>query len=171
MRKEKQLLLDEIKGQVEGSPSFILASYEKLSANVANDFRSVLEKAGSDFEVIRKRILMKAFEEMGIDVDMQALQGHIGVVLTKEDPLETAKVIYKFSKDNDNIFHVMGGSFDGKMYYADDVEKLSKLPSRDQMRSQLLGLLVAPMSQTLATMDALLAGVIYCLDNKVKEES
>ena len=53
---------------------------------------------------------------------------------------------------------------------ASDVERLSKLPSKDEMRAQFLSVLEAPMSQTLAVMEALLTSVPYCLDNKCKQE-
>ena len=50
-----------------------------------------------------------------------------------------------------------------------DVESLSKLPGKDEMRAQLLAYLEAPMAQTLAVMDALLTSVVYCLENKSKQ--
>ncbi len=65
---------------------------------------------------------------------------------------------------------VVGGRFEGKMYTGADVEKLSNLPSKDEMRAQFLSVLEAPMSQTLAVMEALLTSVVYCLDNKSKQE-
>ena len=74
MRKEKQLLLDEIKEKIDASPSFILMNYEKMSANVANDFRAVLDKAKGEFEVISKRILLKAFETASIGVNGTMLE-------------------------------------------------------------------------------------------------
>jgi large subunit ribosomal protein L10 len=54
------------------------------------------------------------------------------------------------------------------MYNAADVEIMSQLPSKDVMRAQFLGLLEAPMAQTLAVMEALISSVVYCLDNKIE---
>ncbi len=166
MRKEKQLLLDEIKDKLDSTESFILMNYEKISANAANEFRTCLFNVGGDWEVVRKRVLMKALKERGLEVDEKTLEGHIGLVLAKDSPVEAAKSIFQYSKEHGVTINVLGGFIDGKMYAAKDVETLSKLPGKDEMRAQLLGLLEAPLSGTLATMEALLTSVCHCLQNK-----
>jgi large subunit ribosomal protein L10 len=171
MRKEKQLLLEEIKSQIGQYSSFVIMSYLNLSANKANEFRREIAKVGGNVEVMRKRVLLKAAQAAGVQLDLEALPGHIGLVYTGQDPIETAKRVFKFSEDNEKTIEVIGGRFEGKIYRADDVEKLSKLPGRDEMRAQFLSVLEAPMAQTLAVMDALLASVIHCLNNKCKQES
>lgn len=170
MRHEKQLLLDEIKNKIADSKSFILTRYIKMKANSAWDFRGNIVKVGGDYEVVRKRILIKAAAEAGIHLDINNLEGHIGVVFPGSDPIEATKVVFQYGQGNDKSIEVIGAHLDGRLYLAKDVERLSKLPGKNEMRSQLLGLFEAPMSQTLAVMEALLTSVIYCLDNKGKEE-
>jgi large subunit ribosomal protein L10 len=170
MRKEKQLLLEEVKDQIDQDGSFIVMRYSKLSANKMGEFRREIGKLGGNVEVMRKRILVRASQAAGIELKSVDLGGHIGLVYGGNDPLETTKFVYKFSQQNDKSIEVVGGRFDGQLYQAADVEKLSQLPSRDEMRAQFLGLLEAPMAQTLAVMEAIMSSVIYCLDNKVKLE-
>lgn len=169
MRKEKQLLLDEVKGQIEGFGSFVIMSYLGLDANVANDLRRAVAQTGGSVEVMRKRVLIKAAEAAGATLDLSTLPGHIGLVFAGKDPIETAKVVFKFSQDTNKAIEVVGGRFDGQTYNAAQVEQLSQLPGKEEMRAQLLAVLEAPMSQTLAVMEALLTSVVYCLDNKSKE--
>jgi large subunit ribosomal protein L10 len=171
MRQDKQLLLDEIKDQIVGSDSFVVMRYLKLSANKANQLRKEVGKLGGNIGVMRKRVLIKAAEAAGISLDVKALPGHIGLVYAKNDPLELTKLVVKFGEDNDKSVEVVGGRIDGQLYNAADVNALSKLPGKDEMRAQLLSVFEAPMAQTLAVMDALLSSVVYCLDNKVKAES
>ncbi len=166
MRKEKQLLLDEIKEKIDEFSSFIVMNYEKLSANNAHHFRSQLISAGGEWEVVRKKLLLKALKEADIAIDESTLEGHIALVLAKESVVESAKLVFQFSKDHADIFSVLGGYIEGKMYSGDEVKTLSNLPGKDQMRSELLGLLQAPLSQTLSTMEALLTSVCHCLQNK-----
>lgn len=171
MRKDKQLLLDEIKGQISHfNGSFVVMRYLGLSANTANEFRREVAKTGGNVEVARKRVLLKAAEAAGVMLDLKALPGHIGLVFSGKDPIETAKVVFKYSQDTNKAIEVIGARIDKKLYTADDVEMLSKLPGKDEMRAQLLGTFEAPMSQTLAVMEALLTSVAYCLDNKAKQE-
>lgn len=170
MRAEKQLLKQEIIDKLKSSPSFVIMQYASLSANVANDFRREMGKVGGDVEVARKRILLKAAEDAGVPLDSSALVGHVGIVFLGQDPIEATKLVFKFSQDREKVIQVIGGCFDGRLYSGTDVERLSKLPSKNEMRAQFLSVLEAPLSQTLAVMEALLASVPYCLDNKSKQE-
>jgi len=170
MRKEKQLLLDEMKGQIDRANSFVIMQYAGLSANKANDFRNQIAKVGGNVEVVRKRVLIKAAKEQGIELDLDLLPGHVGLVFGGNDPLETAKCVFKFGQDEKTI-QVIGGRFEGQLYNAADMEMLSKLPSKDEMRAQFLATLEAPMSHTLSVMDAIMCSVIHCLKNKCEKES
>lgn len=170
MRQEKQLLLDEIKGQLEQKPTFVLLSYSSMASNVANAFRSEIAKSGGSVEIVRKRVLIKAAEATGITIEKEMLEGHIGVVFVGNDAIETTKSVFTFSKDNGDVLKVVGGRYDGKLCSAAQVEILSKLPSKDVMRAQFLGLLEAPMAQTLAVIEALLTSVPYCLENKAGQQ-
>ena len=170
MRSEKQFLLDELLEKVETSPSFIITSYNALKVNKSNELRAQLDKVSGELEIARKRVLIKAFEKAGINFDGSLLKGHIGIVLVKEDAVETTKAIFDYAEENKDIIEVIGGRVDGTLYNAADMEKLSKLPGMDQMRAQFLGLLEAPMSQTVSTMHALLTSIMYCLENKAEKE-
>jgi len=170
MRREKQLLLDEIKDKIVESKAFILTRYINMKANSAWNFRGSIAKTGGDFEVVRKRVLVKAAQEAGITLDINNLEGHIGVVFPGSDAIETTKAVFQYGQGKEKSIEVLGAHLDGRLYLANDVETLSKLPGKNEMRAQLLGLFEAPMAQTLAVMEALLTSVIYCLDNKGKEQ-
>jgi large subunit ribosomal protein L10 len=171
MKQEKQLLLDEIQGHIQKSPSYLIAQYAKLPANKANEFRRQMAKIGVDFEVVRKRVLIKAATVAGIELSVDHLPGHIGLLLPKNDPIEATKAVLQYSDSNDSCFTLLGGKVEGLHVSKDDMKRLSQLPSKPEMRAQFLGLLEAPLAQTLAVMDALLSSVVYCLDNKSKEAS
>lgn len=169
MRQEKQLLLNEIHDKIRSSNAFIVARYQKMTASTITEFRKLVAKTGGDFEVVRKRVFIKAAEECGLSLSKEDYEGHIGIVFAKDDPVQVTKTVYDFLKEND-VLEVLGGQFDGKMIPAGDIEKLSKLPNLAEMRAQFLGLLEAPMAQTLGVMDALLTSVIHCLENKRQKE-
>ena len=171
MRPEKQLLLDEIKQKMDGSKAFVLTSYKQLNPNVSSKFRQTLGKSKGSFEVVRKRILLKAAQAAGVTLDASLLEGHIGVVFAEDDAVETTKAFFQFTEENADLFQVLGGQFEGQLCSPKDVEKISKLPSQAEMRSQFLATLEAPLSQTLAVMEALLTSVVHCLDNKSQQGS
>lgn len=170
MREEKKLLKNEIKSKIERFNSFVIIQYTGLNANVANDFRREIGKIGGDVEMTSKRVLMKAAEDAGLKLELSELPGHIGLVFFGKDPIESTKALIQFSKDREKVIQVRGGRFDGQLYSGSDVERLSTLPGKDEMRAQLLSVFEAPLSQTLAVFEAILTSVPYCLDNKCKQD-
>lgn len=169
MKQEKQYLLDEVVEPISKQGSFVILSYSRVKANAMNGFRREIASLGGDIKMMRKTILMKAFSTSGIEMTADQLPGHIGIVFSGTDAIETLKRSFAFSARTDKGAKIIGGHIDGKLYNANDVQVLSTLPGKDEMRAQLLATLVAPMSQGLAVIDAVLSSVIYCLDNKSKE--
>jgi large subunit ribosomal protein L10 len=159
MRKEKQLLLDEIQEKVERSQAMIIASYKALPPNNAWELREQLAKAGgSVLEVVRKRVFLKAAEKAGVKLNEELLKGHVGVVFVPQsDALAAAKVVFKYSEENGDALEVVGGQIDGAFVAGPEVALLAKLPSLNELRSQILALFVSPMSQTLAVVEAAIA--------------
>ncbi|HSW72410.1 MAG TPA: 50S ribosomal protein L10 [Chlamydiales bacterium] len=171
MRKEKQFLLDEIQENIEGAKALLIAKYGNIEPNMSWKFRSQLANAGASFQIVKKRVLQKAAEKCGIAISSDALQGNIGVVYSEKDPLEATKLVYKFAEENEvAALEILVGHIEGKLYSAKDVKALSELPSMPEMRAQFLGLLEAPMSQTLSVIQSLLTSVMYCLENKSQTE-
>ena len=171
MRPEKQLLLDEIKDKIAGSKAIVLASYKRLEPNLTSKFRMNLAKTGGTLEVVKKRVLVKAAQAANVAFDPALLQGHIAVVFASQDPIQTTKVVYQFRQENEEVLEVIGGQFEGAICSASDVEQISKLPSKEEMRAQFLGTLEAPLSQTLAVIEALLTSVMHCLENKSEQSN
>jgi large subunit ribosomal protein L10 len=170
MRKEKTLLLDEIKDKIDASTGMIVTSYDKLEPNLSWKLREMLGNSGCLFEVVRKRVFLKAAEKSGVKLDESLLAGHIGIVfVNKSDAMVSAKAVIKFSKENANLLKVVCGQIDGKMMPGAEVEELAALPGLDEMRAIFLGLLTSPMSQVLSVMEAAIAQPLS--DSEQKSES
>ncbi len=167
MRKEKQLLLDEIKQKIDASQAMIVTRYDRFPPNLSWDFRDQLAKFGSLFEVVRKRILLKAAEQSGIKIDASLLKGHIGVVFVQQaDAMAPAKLLYQFSEANQNLLEVVYGKIEGKALSGSEVEMLSKLPSINELRAKFIGLLVSPMAQMISVLEAVAAEPLSILEQK-----
>lgn len=170
MQAEKQFLLDELQAQVKAAPAFIITAYERQPANDAYNYRQDLLKVGGQLEVVRKRVFSKAAEAAGLP-SFRDLEGHIGIVFAHGDFIETSKVVCATAKGQDKRVRVLGGWYEGRLYGAAEVQKIATLPSREEMRAQLLGVLEAPLAEFLAVAEALLSSVPHCLQNKAQAES
>jgi large subunit ribosomal protein L10 len=158
-----------MKEQIRQSGSFIVAQYQNMSGSRAYDFRRELAKIGGYFEVVRKRMLLEAARRVGIEFDPSQLPGHIGLVLGARDPLEATKIVMQFSQSNEDSVQLVAGYVEGQKTSKEDVQRLATLPGKDQMRAELLGLLCAPASGVLGVMEAVLTGVVYCVQSKASE--
>ncbi|MEL7432207.1 MAG: 50S ribosomal protein L10 [Chlamydiota bacterium] len=170
MRQEKQLLLDEIKEKIDASKAFIVTQYDSVTPNLSWEFRERLRKNDAEFEIVKKRIFQKAVQACGIEMVLEA-KGNIGVVFINEELIDGTKAFCTFNKDQGDLFTILSAKYEQEIYSPSDVQALSKLPSKEQMRAQFIGLLEAPMAQTLSTIDALLTSVVHCLENKSQESN
>ncbi|HLB52608.1 MAG TPA: 50S ribosomal protein L10 [Chlamydiales bacterium] len=155
MRKEKELLLNEIKEKIDASQSMVVASYAQLTPNLSWQLRDAVAKAGGHFEVVRKTVFAKAAEKVGIAFEMEQLKGHIGILFVNQsDVIPSTKALYQFSEANGKLVEMLFGQIDGKKTIAADLALLATLPGLDEMRANFLGLITAPMSQMLSVMEA-----------------
>lgn len=167
MRKEKPLLLDQIKQQIDDSTAMIVTSYQKLEPNTSWQFRDALAKKGSLFEVVRKRVFVKAAALAGVQIDESLLKGHVGVVFVNQpDAMAPAKALCEFSESNGKILQILCGSIDGKIVPGAEIEMLSKLPGIDEMRAIMIGLFTSPMSQMLSVLEAVMAEPVSVIEQK-----
>jgi len=169
MKQEKQLLLDEIKHQLDQSGAFLITEYKQLSAPKATKFRKELRGAKSHFEVVKKRLLLKLLEKEGIKLNLDSLPGHIGIVFAEKDILDACKKVLKFSEDNETPFNFIGAKIEGAMLSGQDTKKLALLPSLDVLRAQFVGLLVAPLAGLVTVFKAQMETVVSTLEAKVEE--
>lgn len=168
MRSEKQLLLDEIRDRIKSSKGLFLVRYQGLKADGAESIRNSLRANGGEFEVVRKRVFMKAAAAAEVEVDRKVMEGHMAIVFTGPDLVQTAKTLVDFQKESGGTLEVVAAQLEGQTYSAASVEKLSKMPGIQELRAQLLGLFAAPMSQTVGVMQAMLTSMLYCLENRAK---
>ncbi len=165
MRPEKQLLLDEIEGKIKDSKALIITKYKKLSPDLSWKLSHVANEKKCCFEVVKKRLLKKAMENANLQITDE-LPGHIGVFFIGEDPMESTKLFYNFTKEHEDLFEFISGHFEDAKYSSSELETLAKLPTLNEMRAQMLSLFIAPMTQTLSVVENVLTGVLYCLENK-----
>jgi large subunit ribosomal protein L10 len=170
MREEKQFLLDEIKEKIDNSKGFIIASYKGLTANKVRQFRDIVSEAEGEFEVVRKRVFLKALEKSGIPFKGEKMEGHVGVIFAKKDAAALTKVAVKYSDDNEKALAVLGGKIEEDVYSGEEMLAISSLPGLQDLRAAFLGTIEAPMRDMVSIFGAHLTGLLYCIEEKAKKE-
>ncbi|OGN60608.1 MAG: 50S ribosomal protein L10 [Chlamydiae bacterium RIFCSPHIGHO2_12_FULL_27_8] len=169
MRHEKTYLLDEIKEKIESSKAMLIAKYDSLAPGTVWGLRDNLRKNSSELEVVKKRVFLKALALCGYKYNIDDFDGNIAVVFIKDDAMTSTKIVFQFGEQSEKLT-VIAGEIDGESYSKDGMKMLSTLPSKDELRSQFIGLLEAPMVQTVSLLDNVISSLVTALEEKRKLE-
>ena len=171
-RTEKERVVAELAEQLRSTESLIVADYRGLTNADLVDLRAKVRGSGGRFQVVKNTLTRRAAEEAGTDPLLGLLEGPtaIAFVETDGDPVAVAKALADTAKDT-KILTLRGGILSGRTLTGDDVEELAKLPAPDVVKSQLVGAVVAPLTQLAALLAAPLRDLVGLLDARVAQLS
>jgi large subunit ribosomal protein L10 len=169
MRPEKQFLVDEINAHLDKSDYVFVADYQRATVPDIADLRSKLAAEEAEFHVIKNNILKVAARDRGFPELDDHLTGQNAIVIGGNNPSGVAKVLAKFF-DAANKIEVKVGVLSSQKLEKDDFLALSKLPSLEALRAQLLGLLSQPAQQMVFVLNAVPQSVLNVLQAKVDAE-
>jgi large subunit ribosomal protein L10 len=169
MRQEKIAILQEIVDRLKDSDSTIVLSYGGLTVAEMQELRKAILPLEGRCLVAKNTLVKKAAEELGWADITSMLTGTTAVVTAKGDASELAKIVCEFVKKHAKA-KVKGGELDKAALSAAEVDALSKLPSKDQLRAQLLATLMAPATNLVRVFVAPLTGVLYVLKAKAEKD-
>jgi large subunit ribosomal protein L10 len=144
-KTEKQSEIEVLKAKFADSEVLFLTKNLGLDAVATNDLRVASRAAGVDYRVAKNTLARIALKGTVFEILGDKMKGPTAFV-TGKDPIQTAKVIAEFAKKNPKL-EIVGGFFEGEVMDAKAVEAFSKMPTLNEIRSQLVGLLQAPASQ------------------------
>src|SRR3954452_14781187 len=169
-RSQNTDLVAELKNVFTETSVVVVTRNHGLSVAQSTDLRLKMRDAGAQFKVAKNRLALIALEDTRYKPIGDLLKGPTALA-TSGDPVAAAKVAVDFAKTNDK-FEIVGGSMGATVLDVEGVKALASLPSLDELRAKILGLLVAPATK-LATITqapaAQLARVLMAYADKDKE--
>ena len=144
-RQEKAELIETLQTTLNGSTTVVVAHQVGMTVAESSDLRAKMREAGAGFKVTKNRIAKLALNDTP-HTALESLFTGPTAIGTSADPVAAAKVLVEFAKDN-NKLTIVGGSMDGKSLDKAGVEALAKLPSLDELRGKLVGILQAPAAK------------------------
>lgn len=144
-RNEKAELIETLQSTLSEAAAVVVTHQTGLTVAESSDLRGRMREAGAGFKVTKNRLTKIALQGTKYE-DISDLFTGPTAMGTSADPVSAAKVLVDFAKENDKLT-VIGGSLDGKVLDKAGVEALAKLPSLDELRAKLVGLLNAPATQ------------------------
>jgi len=144
-RAAKKQAVDELNGAFKATGVAVVAHYSGLTVAQMQKLRSQMKQAGASVKVSKNRLAKIALEGTDI-VSIGSLLKGPTVIATSNDPVAAPKVAVDFAKTNDK-FVILGGSMGATVLSVDSVKALAALPSLDELRGKIVGLLVAPATK------------------------
>ena len=146
----KKAIADEVNGIAAVAPSAIAAEYIGLTVAEMNELRNAAREAGVYIKVVRNTLARRALENTQFECMRDNLVGPLLLVFSSDEPGSAAKVVRNFAKSNEKL-EVKLVSLDGNLLEPSEINKLANLPSLDDARSMLLGLLSSPLTKFVRT--------------------
>ena len=141
----KQPVVQAIVNDIEGAQSIVLVDYRGLTVAEDTALRKQLREAGVVYKVCKNTMMKRAFEGTEFAGLEEYLEGPSALVVSKDDATAPARIICKFAKTAEAL-EVKAGVVEGNVYDAAGINELSKVPSREELLSKLLGSLQSPIT-------------------------
>jgi len=169
-KEQKEQSIKTIQEQLDKMKSLIFVDYYGLKVNEIGDFRQLLKKQNCKYLVTKKTLLDIVLKKAGLnDIDLKKLEGGLGVIFGFDSEIEPAKLVVKFAKEHDKL-KVRGGIFENSFITAEKIHSLSKLPTKQELLSQLVGVIKGPITGFVNALKGNLRNFVYILkgiqDNK-----
>jgi len=157
-RTEKQTFVEEFREKIRAAPVLYLTDFSGLDVKSMTLLRQRLKDSGAEYLVVKNRLVKLAVADLDLPDISEALLGPTGVVLGYEGIVEPAKAVRDFAKEHDDKPVFKLGIIDNQLVSAAEIQRLAKLPPREQLLAELAGALEAPM-----------AALVSALEGKVQE--
>lgn len=158
-REEKTAVIDEIAGQIKESEAVIAVDYRGISVPQAAELRESLRGSDSTFRVTKNTLTVRAADQAEQEALKDLLTGPTALTFVKGDVAAAAKALADFQKTAPDLLPFKGGTLNGVAIDADQIKALSKLPTRDVLYQQLVGVVASPISGLARTLNALIGGL------------
>jgi len=141
-RQAKETFVANLKDVFNTSAVVVVAQNTGLTVSEMNELRSAMRDAGGQIKVIKNKLTKIALDGTPLSAIEEYLNGP-SMLAYSDDPVAAPKIAIKFAKENDN-FVVLGGSLPEKKIDLGEVQQLASLPSLDELRAKILGLINTP---------------------------
>jgi len=170
LKTDKERIVEELASELGSAETLIVADYRGLTNKQLEALRDQLIPLGGRFRIVKNTLTRRAAEKAGADALLVMLEGPTAIAFIESsgDPAAVAKALAATAKET-NVLTLRGGLLEGKTLSGAEVDRLATLPSTDVLRGQLVGAIVAPLTQLLGLVSAPLRDLHGVIDARIKQ--
>lgn len=166
-KAEKEQVVAELTQALKEAKGVVFADYRGLTVKEFQSLRRAMRQEGGNVKVAKLTLVKKAFEQAGLPMD-ESIHVPTAVVYSPEDEIAPAKVLVKFSTDAKKGA-ILSGILAGKVVTAADIKALAKLPGKQELRGQLVSVLVGPMRGMVYVLSGVQKSLLYALNARAEK--
>lgn len=167
-RAKKQEVVKEAEELLGKQTVLFFTKFAGVGVNKLQALRRELRSIGAEFKVIRKTLLQLALKQKNIGANIVDMPGEVGVIFGYKSEVDPAKAAVKFGKEN-TTFQIISGFLNGNLMTAQQAVALSKLPTKEQLLGQLVGVLQAPIGNFQGVLSGNIRGLTTVLSEISKK--
>ncbi len=170
LKTDKERIVEELAAELGSAETLIVADYRGLTNKQLEALRDQLLPQGARLRIVKNTLTRRAAEQAGADELLVMLEGPTAIAFIESsgDPAAVAKALAATAKET-NVLTLRGGILEGKALSGEDVDRLATLPPVDVLRGQLVGAIVAPLTQLLGLVSAPLRDLHGLIDARIKQ--
>lgn len=168
-KAQKAEVVESLKGLFGEAGTVVVAHYSGMTVAEMGDLRARMRKEGASFRVAKNRLAKRALEGTPVAGIADLFKGPTGIAFSK-DPVAAAKVVVAYAKDNNKLV-VLGGAMGANVLNVEGIKALASLPSLDELRAKIVGLLQAPATKVATVLQAPAAQLARVLSAYAKKEA
>lgn len=170
-REQKAATIEALATEIQESQAVFAVDYRGLSVPQAAELRGKLREAEASFRIVKNSLTERAADQVGAESLKELLAGPTALTFVRGDAALAAKALADYAKAT-QLLPFKGGLMDGGAVDAAAITAISKLPSREVLYGQLVGVVASPVSGLVRTLNALLGGLVVALGQvRDKKES
>ena len=154
--ESKKAVVAALEEQLKGAASGVLVDYSGITVEQDTELRNELRKGEVTYSVVKNTMVRRALDESGLSELDGVLHGNTSLATGTEDPIAPIKVLADFAKKmGDDKFHIKAAFMEGKVLSQSEIAQLSTLTSKNDLYAQLVGVLIAPVANLAAVVNAI----------------
>jgi large subunit ribosomal protein L10 len=170
-RDQKAAAIAEIAANIDESQAVFAVDYRGISVPQVAELRSKLREADATFKVVKNSLTERAADEVGATTLKDLLEGPTALTFVRGDIATAAKAVADYGRAT-QLLPFKGGLMDGAAIDPEQIRSLSRLPSREVLYGQLVGVVASPIGGLVRTLSALVSGLAVALEQvREKKES
>jgi large subunit ribosomal protein L10 len=167
-REQKAATIEALAAEIDRSDAIFAVDYRGISVPQAAELRTKLRDADATFRVVKNSLTERAADQVGAESLKTLLTGPTALTFVRGDVAVAAKAIADYTRAT-QLLPFKGGLMNGSVLEADQIRAISRLPAREVLYGQLVGIVASPITGLVRTLGSLIGGLAVAL-SQVREQ-